>query len=86
MHCICADREETGKMVWDLKGRLEHRKPILVWPKQFHWFELVDPFSLLAVSNMKAVREVQQQGPIAWTFIINATVAIVSHPEGKINF
>ena len=40
---------------------------------------------LLEVSNMRVIRELQQQGKIAWTFIINATMAIVSHPEHDVD-
>ena len=34
---------------------------------------------------MRVIRELQHQGKIAWTFIINATMAIVSHPEHDVN-
>ena len=42
-------------------------------------------YYLLDVSKMRVIRELQQQGKIAWTFIINATMAIVSHPEHDVD-
>ena len=80
LHCICEDQEEAGRMAWDFKNEMIHRNPIVGWSKQFHMFEL-EFYYLLEVSNMRVIRELQQQGKIAWTFIINATMAIVSHPE-----
>ena len=40
---------------------------------------------LLEVSNTRVMRELQQKGKIAWNFIINATMAIVPHPEHDVN-
>ena len=84
LHCICEDQEEAGRMVWDFTGKMIHRSPIVGWSKQFHLFELTC-YYLLEVSNMRAIRELQLQGRIAWTFIINATMAIVSHPEDDVS-
>jgi hypothetical protein len=67
-------------MAWDFKNNMTHRNPIVGWSKQFHMLELEFCY-LLEVSNMRVIRELQHQGKIAWTFIINATMAIVSHPE-----
>jgi hypothetical protein len=80
LHCICEDQEEAGGMAWDFKNDMIHINPIVGWSKQFHMFELEFCY-LLEVSSMRVIRELQQQGKIAWTFIINATMAIVSHPE-----
>ena len=67
-------------MAWDFKNEMINRNPIVGWSKQFHMFELEFCY-LLEVSNMRVIIELQQQGKIAWTFLINATMAIVSHPE-----
>ena len=84
LHCICEDQEEAGRMVWYFKNKMIHRSPIVGWSKQFHLFA-VNCYYLLEVSNMKAIRELQLQGRIAWTFIINATMAIVPHPEDEVS-
>lgn len=84
LHCICEDCEEAGRMVWDFKNKMIHRSPIVGWSKQFHLFE-VHCYYLLEVSNMRAIRELQLQGKIAWTFIINGTMAIVSTPEERVS-
>jgi len=84
LHCICEDQEEAGRMEWDFKGKMLHRSPSVGRSKQFLLFE-VNCYYLLEVSNMKAIRELQLQGRIAWTFIINATMAIVSHPEDEVS-
>jgi hypothetical protein len=84
LHCICEDQEEAGRMVWDFKGKMIHISPIVGWSKQFHLFE-VNCYYLLEVSNMRAIRELQLQGKIAWTFIIDATMAIVSHSEDEVS-
>ena len=56
-------------MAWDLKSEMAHRSPIVGWSN--NWIS----------SSKRVIRELQQQGKIAWTVIINATMAIVSQPE-----